>query len=193
MKRELTGADVKTICAHLEQKYGFKVYKKSESDGMRVIGSILEALHIVGKQEFMNNFCTTILDTVYLNFSPGESLDEYPPLDQLGVLVHEATHVVQYKATPFPFVSGYLMRSSMRASIEAEAYAAQSTIIHECAGTLVPDDFVREALTHYGCNNEDIVLAGQIVSTSNSAIERGAQVGLVAQETIRFMRELGVL
>lgn len=78
--------------AEYSHRIGFTLVDKADALEMHVAAATLDVLGIVGRKRFLEGMATTIGTVVYV---PSEwSLDH-----RVNVLVHEATHVLQYAPT----------------------------------------------------------------------------------------------
>lgn len=192
IRRELTLDDVSRIVAWLSTRYGFVVRDRRKSEVMEVVGTILQAFGVLSKKEFDSGFCTTLLKYMYLDFVPGTDDGGYSPVEQLVLVVHEATHVAQWNRDGVGYVARFLISTSERAIIETEAYAAGSTMQFACSGQLITGDFVYRALGDYACPEASRQTARISMDSNNAVIAQGGHVGEVAQEALRFMSTLGL-
>lgn len=190
--REITYADAKSLTEHLAEKYGFVVKLKQDSDVMDIVGSLLDTFGIVKKGDFDQNFCTTLGNRMYLQFAPGSDVGGWSPAEQIMVVVHEATHVVQFSKGDIPYVCMYLLSTTDRARFEAEAYAAGSAIYYACTGTVLSGDQVRNDMRSYGVSGGDMEMVKKIIDTNNSIVQRGGVPSAVAREAIDWMRTQGI-
>jgi hypothetical protein len=116
---ELVHSFYAEACAH----YGAEVKNKADSQFMTLVGSLLDAIGVVDKEVFLQNFTTTVGTVIYAPFTVGVG-DSAALWGQVTTLVHELVHVTQFKHAPAEFMLKYLCDKSARATYEAEAYSA---------------------------------------------------------------------
>ena len=123
MSETCAGCEFTEVYAEIIKEFPkFKEIKKTESRFMRLIGTLLG---LIGADNFMVNFTTTIGTTVYTPYKWGF----YSDATRAVVLRHELVHMRQAKRYTFPiFAFLYLffplpiLFAYFRAKFEMEAY-----------------------------------------------------------------------
>lgn len=119
--------------------------KKADSFLMQVVSWILKIFFKFNRNDFMNGYITTVFNTIY-----------YTKIEHLtyAVLVHEITHVQQYKNMSF---IKYITKDG-RTMLECEAFCAEIEFRLLC-GEKIPDFFldnVANMLYSYGIGRENV-------------------------------------
>lgn len=191
-KRDLTPADLEAYVAHMTAKFNFSVYRKSESQMMLVAAEFLEIFGFMPKQSFLDDYCTTIANRVYLTFDVGNE-QELDLFQQLRVLAHEATHVHQYHRDGFKFAWMYANSGEERADYESEAARTEIPLIWLYYDEEFDSATKAGHLTGYGCTHEQIEMARSLMDRSAHIVYAGGITTEVARETVRWLKSRGVL
>lgn len=111
-------ADYAALCAEVKAEFPkFKIAKKSGNWFLRLVG------HVMG-QQFMTNYITTIVNTVYVP----DDWDTWADDSKSVIIRHERVHMRQSRKLTYPFYAFlYLLVMPMflsyfRAKLEMEAY-----------------------------------------------------------------------
>jgi hypothetical protein len=139
--------DLLGCAAMLERTYGTRVVRKADSRFMRAAGWALQALGILRRDRFMEDFTTTIGRTIYLSHYLGSG--DASPAAQLRTLAHEHQHVVQERRGGLGYYLGYAFSRARRARYEAEAYAT-GLEIDRLLGARIDPDAEAELIDGYG-------------------------------------------
>jgi hypothetical protein len=165
----------------MKKEFGATVVQKEGSELMQVAATLLSALGIQDKEQFMKDFVTTLGRTIYIIFEVGVETPRWPLWNQVRVCVHECQHVVQGEREGWAtFDSRYVTSSSFRAGYEAEAYGADMEMEWWRLGPsrFDPYKFAQDrpqSLKNYGCKEAEIEQAVQMLTI---------RAGLVSQEVV---------
>lgn len=189
--RDLTTEDLVAYAAYVSGKYNCAILRKSDTAEMPLIAEFLDALGYIGRDDFMQNYCTTLANRVYLNFTPGQ-----PDVDlfaQLRVIAHEVTHVHQYQTSGLRFAWMYLSSPEERAVFESEAMRTELPLLWRYADTQMDTSAQVATLRAYGCSDEDLQTAKDLLDAAADITYRGGITSAVARDTIQWLTDRGVL
>ena len=151
---KLTGKKVRHVANAMAKKYRAPWITKSHPF-VKVLEVLLELMGldvIEGTvSKWLNKWSISLRRFVYLCFVPGGR--KIPLTAQVGILVHEYTHIRRQKKDRRFFVR-YVFRTSYRCKYEVEAIKAQMEITHLMGGTITPEAAV-DALRAYGLTKAD--------------------------------------
>ena len=152
--------------------YGAHVRSKGDDAMMKLVANFLDLIGVQDKQQFLNDFTTTIFDTIYTPYTVGVAGSPgYDLWSQITTLVHELTHVTQHDADRLGFWMKYLADKSARAHYEAQAYGADLEMHIWRYGE--PYDLAETAgyLQYYGLQQEHIEFAHVELQTIADVIQ----------------------
>jgi hypothetical protein len=165
----------------MQKEFNASVVQKGDSGLMEVVGTVLDAFNIQNKDQFMNDFVTTLGKTIYVTFKIGVETPRWPLWNQARVCGHECQHIVQGSREGWAtFDSRYVTSPSYRAGYEAECYGVQMEMEWWRLGShrFDPYKFAQEqplSLKNYGCKEADIEQAIQMLTI---------RAGIVSQDVI---------
>lgn len=141
------------------RSYGAHTKDKHDAVTMKLAGHFLNLIGVQDREAFMDEFATTVMDTVFTPFIVGVPHDHFNLWDQIAILVHELTHVVQHDADRTGFWLRYIADKSARTHYEAQAFGADLEMHIWRYGK--PYDMMARAqsLQHYGLSREHIEAA----------------------------------
>jgi len=174
------------------KEYDAKSVDKDDSDFMKSIATFLDAIKVLDKEDFMKQFTTTIFKTIYRPFKIGDTAN-YDLWSQITVLVHELTHVLQFKADEVGFTVGYIVNKSSRAAFEADAYGADLEMHYWMYGKLYNIKARAANLKYYGLQQEHIDFAASVLESIGTTITKSdAAVSEVAAWAMDWLEAHGV-
>jgi hypothetical protein len=96
---------------------------------MKIIAFFMNILHffskdIVSGKEFINDYTTTIFGTVYTSYDITSLKEGDSYAHHIPHIVHEFTHVLQFRRNWFTMPIKYLFSKNARAMYEAECFAS---------------------------------------------------------------------
>jgi len=185
--KELTAANVTLLWYHLSKRYGSKVASKASSELMQKVAWALDLMGIMDNEKFMEQYATTIFDTIYLPFNVGD-FAEVGPASQVVLAVHEHVHVMQCaREGSLEFCASYLALKSGRAHWEAEAYCASMQMIYYLNGQMPDIDRIARKILSYGCGQDEVEYIKAHLEMTAEPMRLGAIINDVAAEAIAFL------
>lgn len=164
---------VRDFWKYMTGYFGSTVVNKGDSLFMITVADSLNALHLVNKDTFLQDFTTTIRKTIYVPFELGVPSGRWSLWEQMVICVHEHQHVIQYTESGIVFAAAYLASTAARADYEMAAYRCNMTLDSWRTGLIdVPDDLA-DRLTHYGCSADDISATKTALELSGETIAAG--------------------
>jgi hypothetical protein len=122
--KSITTELVQNLWAVMTKYYGTNVKTKQTSFFMKFIAFFLNLFGVQKKDDFLNNYTTTIGHTIYIPFTLGVEEGDWTFYQQLLVCIHEHQHIVQKNNDgAIKFTWNYLLSPTCRAAYEAEAYS----------------------------------------------------------------------
>jgi hypothetical protein len=186
--KELTKEVVVGLWQCLQEEFGSEVKHKDDSAFMERVGGFLDLIGVLDKDAFMDNYATTIFDTIYLPFDIGD-FSVVSPLSQVALAVHEHEHVVQYDGDPVEFCFMYMATKSSRAHWEAEAYRTGMELIYKLTGTMPNADYVARKILNYGCGDDEVQYIRQFLLMSQHPMKHGAIISDVTHRALTFLAD----
>lgn len=156
--------------------YGTRIVPKRDALEMRVTAQALDLVGILDHDRFMTRYTTVWGNRIYPSFVIGEG-DEDELWRQIVVCVHEHQHVEQFRRLGlFRFFSRYLLSSSMRAALEAEAYCCNVELNWVVRQKEIDVFSLSNLLKDYGCKPGDLESARITYSQHFEALLKGASL-----------------
>lgn len=153
--------------------YGTRIVPKRDALEMRVTAHLLAGLKILDRDRFMNRYTTVWGNRIYPSFVIGEG-NEDELWRQIVVCVHEHQHVEQFRRMGLPgFFSRYLLSSSQRAALEAEAYCCNLELNWTVRQKQTDVFSLADLLKDYGCRADDVAWARTFYSQHLEALQGG--------------------
>lgn len=118
-------------CAFLTTTMHIDVVNKHDSAAMERFGALLQSAGVVRDDAFMNQYATTIGETIFVPFVPGVPSGRWTLEGQITVLAHEARHVEQTRRMGQAVMAVQYFTSAGRVLIEGEAYSVQMLVARE--------------------------------------------------------------
>lgn len=174
MTRDLQPYEVLAFWRHMQERFETVTVRKADAVEMKVVADVLDALGILNKEHFLQNFTTTIGRKIYAPFDVGAPNDTWDLWDQIVVCVHEHQHVVQHDREGLSFEVSYLADRAARARFEAEAYRCNLEMHFWRYGTTPSARRLAELLRDYGCREEDVDVTAHSLALANVSIRQGA-------------------
>lgn len=179
---------------HMQKEFGASVVQKDEAAIMKVAATLLDALDIQDKDQFMQDFVTTLHKTIYIPFKIGIDVPRWPLWSQVRVCVHECQHTVQGSREGWVTFDGrYVTSSSWRAGYEAECYGCDMEMERWRLGSQFdPFVFAKEraqGLKNYGCSEADIDQAAEMLTIRAGVITQGVVETRAAQVAIPWLEK----
>lgn len=186
MAKKLTSAMVKQFYAYMTKKYGAKIIDKNNAAEMEIVGWALDLMGIQDKEDFLNNYSTTVGNRIYLSFEPGSN--EIPLINQVETLVHELKHTQQMDRDPL-FVVKYLTDKSYRAHKEAAAYCTNLEMHYWYCGQVYNTDKLAMVLTAYALSGEYIRVVQKHLRIFGKVAKLGGVENSVSKVAIKYLNK----
>jgi hypothetical protein len=188
MRLEITPEMAAGLWDHLSDEFGSEIVDKDDSKLMRVVGWALDAFGILDKESFLENYGTTLIDTIYLPFAPGEVSQKWTPVKQCSMAIHEHHHVYQCNDVgAVIFSTGYLAKKSSRAHYEAEAYRTNLEFRWWLLGEMGSPTYYAEKIRNYGCGDNEVAFIEKFLEMSVPIIEAGEFTSPVTESAIKWL------
>lgn len=188
----LTSKLVLDFYADAAKKFGAEYKNKNDSEFMKLVAKFLDSLNILKKEDFLNEFTTTIGTIIYTPFELGvDGSSGYDLWNQVSVLVHELVHVCQFKKNPAEFTILYIADKSDRATYESQAYGADLEMHWWMYGKGYDLKRRAQSLLSYGLSQEYCDYMEQFLATYNDVFQQGGSVSEVAKWAKEWLTEHG--
>lgn len=183
---------VQAFWAYMSEAYGSTIVPKATASEMKLVAAFLDALKIQDEETFMKRFTTTIGKRVYTPFEIGVPNEFYSLWGQVRVCVHEHQHVEQGEREGWAeFDIKYVTSASFRAGFEAEAFGCDMEMEYWHQGSALNlEQFAQDrplVLKSYGCSDEDIEQARQMLSIRAGVIGQGVIETASARRAIAWL------
>lgn len=176
---------------HMADVYGTRYVPKRASWVMRLAATGLAWLGIQDRATFLQRYATTLGRTIYLPFTPGETL--VPTLaDQVATCVHEHVHVYQRVTDGWRYLWRYATNTEDRAHYEAEAYGRNLKLAYWYDGRILDPAVLADKLAQYGCSPADIDMARTILDATAWQVVLGKVAHPVSRTAILWWQAHGV-
>ncbi len=167
--------DVRLLWAAMAAKYNVQIIDKDNASEMQMVADSVDALGILDKEHFLDDYVTTIGDKIYAPFTPGIAVGAWDLWQQTMVIGHEIVHVSQDRAKEgILFELEYSTNSTKRAYYESEAYRVQMTLSWCFRREILNSTVMAGMLADYACNMDDISMVEKILKMSLISIQKGA-------------------
>jgi hypothetical protein len=174
--------DVSEFWQAMQARYRTSVLDKSVDEDARLIAKFLDAMGIMSGNTWLENYCSTIGNRIWIPFTPGVPHGAWDLWQQVAVCVHEHYHVGQDRSMDgLLFEYSYASNSTTRAYYEAEAYRVNMTLDWRYMGNVLDPAYLASLLKAYNCNEGDIRMVEKMLRVSLVAIKRGAIPGTITQ------------
>lgn len=190
MKSELSRADVINFYDLLRLEYGTEWVEKKQALSMDVLGSMLDVITPIKKEDFLNRYATTIGKTIYAPYSPGD--ESHSLWGQIKTIAHEHQHVQQGLESYIHFALKYLFDRSYRALCEAEAYRVNIELNYWRYGKKVDPDMINhyvDKLPAYGIDDDGCDVARTYLRSAAFSINAGGVGTVLGKKTIVWLNE----
>ena len=189
----LTKENTIGLWEHLQEEFGSDIKSKPDSDMMKSIGPILDAMGIMDQDVFMKRYTTTIFETIYIPFTLGDTAATperphgYPLFNQARLAVHEHMHVRQYQREgAVKFCGSYLLQKSARAHWEAEALLTGLEIQWFLTGRVSSPEHCAQMILNYGCGQDEAEYIEHYLKMAIPTLAAGGITSDVAQAAIDY-------
>lgn len=188
MPKNLTPDLVKQFYAEACLYYDVEVINKADSQLMALVASFLDAIGVVDKDDFLHNYSTTFGNVIYIPFSVGSG-DLW---NQVTILTHELSHVLQFKHSSAEFMLRYICNKSDRANYEAEAY---STDLELRVWNGETPDVAQSAqsLLSYGLGQHYVEFMTKYLEIRLDVYRQGGEINETAAYTKQWLLDHGVV
>ena len=183
-RRKLTPEIVKKFYKYMTKKYGMKIVDKDNAAEMEFVGMFLEMMGIQDKDDFLDNYTTTVGNRIYIPFEVGG--DEFSLDEQVETLVHELHHKRQmnYDKT---FMLRYALDKSYRAHKEARAYTTNLEMHWWYCGKLYNTALLANALSGYALSGEHIRVVAKHLKIHGAVVKQGGVENTISKQSIKWL------
>jgi hypothetical protein len=179
-----TSAEVQAFTPWMAAQAHARVFGKRDAPEMQLAAVFLTAAHIQASTEhFLGDSATTIplpgpdgaIAAIYLPYPLGVASAAWDLDVQMGAIVHEPEHAIEY-AEDGPAVMSwrYIASSRWRVEYECRAYAGQRAYLTWRGAVGYPADMFGDNLSDYGVRPEWVAYARALMSMLSTATDRGA-------------------
>ncbi len=185
----LTPKLVKAFYVAIAKQYDIEFVDRRDSTLMKMIGTFLDGIGILDKEDFLNNFTTTIGSYVYINYTPGDTSTGHSLAGQIETALHEAVHVCDFDDDPVGFMVRYLVDKSARTEYECRAYAAGLEWQWKTTGGSYDITLRAQSLLSYGLKQEHCDFMRQYLEIQDDVFRQGGAVSPVVEWAWRWFEE----
>jgi hypothetical protein len=175
--------------AHMQAHYGTCLVNKLSNVEMNLISQGLDALGILKKATFLENFTTTIGRRVYVPFEPGVPRLGWDLWSQIVVCVHEHQHVEQQKRLGIEFETKYVTDRAARAEYETEALRSNLELAFWHTGKTPSTKALANNLSGYGFRAEDIAVAAKSLALAAVSVKQGAILNEASKVALDWLND----
>lgn len=190
VRMEITAEMAKGLWDHLSDEFDSMVLDKGDSDLMEVIGWFLDAIGVLDKERFLADYGTTLIDRIYIPFTPGEVSVKWTPVKQVSMAIHEHQHVFDCEEVgAWKFSTGYLASKATRAEYEALAYRTNLEFYWWLAGNMGSASYYAEKIRSYGCGDDQVAFIRAFLESSIHPIREGEIISPVCQVAFAWLEK----
>lgn len=180
----ITNNSVVELWNYLLKKHGGKLRSKKDSTTMKGVAYLMDRLGIMDDKRFMNDFYTTLEDTVYtpvgLVIGVGTKEALY---DQAEKAVHEVLHIIQGVDLSL------LLSDRARARIETDAFIASMEFSYWLHGVLPSISTYVNKLKSYSLRKSDLIYARAKIGLARRRCKKGRIRSVTVKEAIAFLKK----
>jgi hypothetical protein len=182
-----TPTQIVALYDEFQRAFGSR-YASKAADEMKLAAQFLERIGVLDAQQFLDDFCTTIGETIYLPYTPGVASERWPLKLQAKIALHEHVHVAQFRAGGWVYFGmGYLLR------FEAEAFASEWDYDQWREGS-VPEGHVilgrMGSLRHYGVSPPEMPTVFQLARQYGAAVHLGVASSAAAARGVEILERV---
>jgi hypothetical protein len=191
MKISPTPQLVKGLWKYLSDDNDSEVIHKPDSKLMPGVAWALETMGIMDAEKFLEDFATTIFETIYIPFEIGqETFNRWSLISQMATAIHEHEHVYQCQVHgPLVFAADYLAKRSSRAHYEAQAYRTNMEFRYWLTGGIDDPTYYAQKILNYGCGQDEVAYVRNYLEMSVPVIEQGAFISPITKLAIDWLEE----
>ncbi len=191
-KLQVNSKQVKDFYKIMSKKYECDIVDKDDNIMMEGISYFLDGIGIMDKEEFLNNFTTTIFDNIYVPFEIGNAT-ECSLNTQISILIHELVHVRQFNESKIKMPIAYLINSADRAMYESEAWSANIEFLYKRGYTIKEShlDHYSKKFKKYGGNSKDILVIKNKMKSDLAMIQQNIPLTSEVFQAIEVLKNLG--
>lgn len=180
----ITRSSVIGLWNHLLKKYNGSLCSKKDAPVMKVAAHLMDRLGIMDDRRFMNDFYTTLEDTVYtpvgITIGDGSKAELY---DQAEKAVHEVLHIIQDVDLSF------LFSDRARARIETDAFIASMEFYYWMHGTLPSTSAYVNKLKSYSLRKSDLIYARAKLALARRRCKKGRIRSVTVKDAIAYLKK----
>ena len=187
--QNITSDKVKDFYKLMANKYNAKFINKKDSRMMKGVGLFLDTITVMDNEVFLKNYTTTFWGNIYFCYEIGEGNLE----NQIGTLIHELHHVLQFNKDPISMPIEYLLYNDCRALYEAEAWSANIEFKYLRYGFVTPTIFNTYAhkFKNYNGTTDDILMIESKLKSDYIMMQQKIAVSQVVQDAIKILTQQG--
>ncbi len=168
---------------YMAERVHAHLFYKTDQPEMRLAASFLEATHVQSADHFLEDTATTLpfpgpngaVASIYLPFVAGIERGPWDRDEQVGVLVHEPEHVLEYARDGVMVVAyRYIISPRWLVEYEIEAYLGQRAYLHWRGARDLPLDAWGALLAQYGVGPAWVLYARALMAAGAVAIDQDA-------------------
>lgn len=177
--------EIADIVKKLEKQFNVKITSNKNAEEIVAIASVLDAIGVKDKEEFLKSVSITLYRHIYLNFAPGDLFID--PLIQLEVIAHELQHVLQWSENPMVFMNNYLTKHEKRAEYEVAAIACAMEFRWRTTKQLYDPKLAASHLRWYRCNSKDIKVAEKHLAILANILKQGGNYSVPVEAIMQLI------
>lgn len=182
MKVDITHAMAHGLWQHFHERYYTALVDRYQDDEMAGVRQVLDLMGLRGHGMFLRSHALTIIDVIYIPFAPGQVSEQWHPVFQAAVAIHEHHHVLQAELSgAMGYIGSYLTRRDARASYEADALRTNMEFGYWLSGVMPDPGQLARGVLAYGCDDRDAARVQGYLERTVPVIESGE----VLSETVR--------
>lgn len=191
-KLQVNSKQVKDFYKIMANKYDCEIVDKEDDLMMEAIGYFLDGIGVMDKEDFLNNFTTTLYDNIYVPFEIGNNT-ECNLNTQISILIHELVHVRQFKEAKIKMPLAYLVNSADRAMYESEAWSGNIEFLYKRGYTITEKylDHYSNKFKKYGGNSKDILVIKNKMKSDLAMIKQNIPLTPEVTQALEILRNLG--
>lgn len=188
---------VKAFSEQMSRKYNSIVLDPKLKEDVNAAATFLNGMGIVDATAHLKTYSFTLGTLIWYAFDvvTPKAIPGWDLPGQIITISHEHVHVEDALALGIDkFAKDYILSSEARAvRYEAKAYCVTAELVPVLYGVHPDPHELVKPLKAYGCTDEQVFAAGEVVRLRQIAIKAGATLSNQARDAIEFLRRSRLL